>query len=978
MENKSPYDPEPPSKRSSIENLKKASRVKNSSMFEREQKLNYDPAQPVLVERPMANGRPLSMQFQANAFGARSLQGTPSESTQPITVHDLTTASPDPEKAFTLSNAIPQISPSKSNPSPTKSSLSKRTGLNARHMAFDPENGIWSDDEGSAVERTLPEGHGLHLHSKSVTFDQAPPQINEYEMTTPDPSSVASGSRDGSYDSVDEDEDVSFQSIERGSSVDQDDSFDASLEDTDKTPVVMPEDWRFMSPDHANTALAKHEEDVFDSEYGSPAPSAQPGKMELRPHQASVNSVDSNGQARPLPPLPAMLQTKMSQSDSDNTLSDTMERISSGQRGLPSPPQACAVTKSEIRRMSGNSLSMEDRLRLIMLQETQNEKTEVESQRERRMRRAGSKDCSPNQDESFHVSVTVTEEDVESESDMLPDVGNAPRISRESIIRRLRSEQDLYAESAHEDGPGPAVNSQRMVLPDPDVAIPSLEDPTQVTVEETFEETVEEQVVVKEESSDDTDLYSITDYYGRQDGANNDQDDERSDYSQPSLVQQPRMSFEEDQDTPRALSPVREPEKKNLRSEPMSLPAFAEFGEGSSFDLGLESYLTPTPPVEEKPLPDLTHQARKRDSGEEEPLPDLASLRQTIQRPMTPEEALQPPRFYGQNEGSVEPGTPESVIRHPIARSPSPEFDVSELSDEAPAVPLKDDPTVEARLPTLEDRHTSIESQEDQQRSTTSANTQNKRVSSLVQLEIPRDHSDEAIGFGLEKEFDRVVEDQKVAFELSLSRLNYPFPGHLPSSERPAPEEYSRLGVSNPFPRGVPTLKPQGARSLPGDQRARGNHYPIDGNHFANRSPGRQRGYLMRQNTKVVVASNRAEDEAIPMQAESGVSQAANEVAPSQRNISQPTWTAEPWNGKSRRKSIRGVEKSPHKKAVHGPAPPLPGQASNIQDGLVSVQEDEVAEEEAEDFEDGAERGRLFVKVVGLKDLELPLPQGMI
>lgn len=134
----------------------------------------------------------------------------------------------------------------------------------------------------------------------------------------------------------------------------------------------------------------------------------------------------------------------------------------------------------------------------------------------------------------------------------------------------------------------------------------------------------------------------------------------------------------------------------------------------------------------------------------------------------------------------------------------------------------------------------------------------------------------------------------------------------------------------------------------------------------------------MRQNTKVVVANNRIEDESKFAPAATETEQASDEVAQAPRKISQPTWTAEPWNSKSRRKSIRGVDKSPRKKVADGPAPPLPGQASNVHDGLGSVQEDELAEEEAEEFEDGTDRGRLFVKVVGLKDLDLPLPPRMI
>ena len=57
-----------------------------------------------------------------------------------------------------------------------------------------------------------------------------------------------------------------------------------------------------------------------------------------------------------------------------------------------------------------------------------------------------------------------------------------------------------------------------------------------------------------------------------------------------------------------------------------------------------------------------------------------------------------------------------------------------------------------------------------------------------------------------------------------------------------------------------------------------------------------------------------------------------------------------------------------------GPVPPLPGQESAVTGGLEALVEDKVMFGE-EDQEEGIERGRLFVKVVGVKDLELPLPQ---
>ena len=130
----------------------------------------------------------------------------------------------------------------------------------------------------------------------------------------------------------------------------------------------------------------------------------------------------------------------------------------------------------------------------------------------------------------------------------------------------------------------------------------------------------------------------------------------------------------------------------------------------------------------------------------------------------------------------------------------------------------------------------------------------------------------------------------------------------------------------------------------------------------------------MRHNTKVVVASNRVEEDVKPAEVV-----AAMPIEPTPRKISQQTWVTEPWNGKSRRRSIRTAgDTSPRKKGFNAPIPPLPGQASNIQDGLGAVNEDDIAEEEAQDFDEDAERGRLFVKVVGVKDLELPLARGMI
>jgi hypothetical protein len=961
IENRNPYDLEQspvPSKRSSIENLKKASRVKNSSMFAREQKNEYDPAQVLLPDRPLATGRPLTMPIRGNGFGGQGLEGPRKDDALPKAEEDENKNMLELTHKISPPLGVAPLSPSKYNISPAKSSLSKKTGINARQMGFDPENGIWSDEEDSIVERKLPEGRTLHRRGKSVTFDQAPPQINEYEMTTPDPSSVASGSREGSYESVEDEEDMSF---DRGSSLDREDSFDASLEDTDKTPVVLPEDWRFMSPDIANTALVREEDDTFDRDYGSPEPNAQPGSMDRRPHQTSINSIDSNGQPRPLPPLP-----NMSTCEPSSPLSGTLERISSGQRSLPSPPQAAGISKSEIRRMSGSGLSLEDRLKLIMLQDQDREKVNADQLRERKMRRAEQKENSPvRRGHSRNAEIWSSPDTKQSTIGPAEEI----HISRESILRRLSSQQDLQDNTLEESPLSFSSNLSSYLNADPDVAIPSREDPTQIRVEEI----VEESIMIKQEPREEDDLYSVAESYSDQARAQSDGDDTESQYSQASAHALPSPAHDDGQETPRAQSPDREPEKKQMQEiERMSLPLLADFGTGKSFDFGLESYMTLSPPLDKAINGKVqTAQAPFADQN----------------RPMTPQEQLQPPSMsYFDNENTAEPGTPDSVIHRPMSDSPSPEVVEPIATIKAPGSRLKTRPSpTPADLTTMVATRRQVsgqtappQSQESSASPTTgtmqetpsdarSSRDTGKRVSSLVQLDIPQNQSDESLGFGLEKEFDRVVEAQKVAFELSLSRLHYPFHGRFPSSEQALPADTPNL-------KHVLPLKAYGARALPGDQAAWGHRYPMDGSHFANRSPGRQRGYLMRQNTKVVVASNRVEAEVKPTE-----TLQATPAEPTPRKISQQTWVTEPWNGKSRRRSIRTAgEASPRKKGPNAPVPPLPGQANNTQDGLGAVHEDEAAEEEAQDFDENAERGRLFVKVIGVKELELPMARGMV
>jgi hypothetical protein len=56
----------------------------------------------------------------------------------------------------------------------------------------------------------------------------------------------------------------------------------------------------------------------------------------------------------------------------------------------------------------------------------------------------------------------------------------------------------------------------------------------------------------------------------------------------------------------------------------------------------------------------------------------------------------------------------------------------------------------------------------------------------------------------------------------------------------------------------------------------------------------------------------------------------------------------------------------------------MPGMLSNVSNALNDIGENEAHVPELELLEDGSERGRLFVKVIGVKELELPLPRGKI
>ncbi|KAK3333584.1 cell division protein anillin-domain-containing protein [Cercophora scortea] len=917
-----------PTRRSSIERLQKASRVKNSNILALEHKQEYDPTRIPHVERPLAK-------VQGNAFGGTGIGGLRTEN-RPLGHHRSESKNNIPFHSpakpvfapVTASTARPPT-PSKDQGSPVKSSLSN----NRFKSSFDLETGGWSADP-FHEEPELPESTSLHRHAKSVTFDAAPPQVNEYEMVTPDISSIGSNSREGSYESTEDEDEDDHYLMHEGSGLD--DSFDASLEDTDKTPVVGPDDWR-----------QDRNDDPFDN---SPMP--EDSQAVTRPQHNRTGSTNSNGDHRPLPPLPGMSPLTRSLSSSSNGLSATAERMLGAHRSLPSPPPA-TTTKSEIQNIGNGKMTLEERLKLMMLSD--DGKNAAEQQRERRMRRAGHNRTDSQTPERDVKTMTAEEEgeadDTIGELSGLEEYQLPPRISRESILRRVNGNHLTERESDYNfSSPAPSLSPERHAVYDPDVPIPSTEDDTLDFETDDDDEDNEGSVIVKRDHDDDdedVDVYEIPELYQGQDEHGNEkhelEDDTDSHYSDPESLHSGSQEHDSDQtSTPRA-SPVHE---VSMPAEPRNLSGSLELPKDkeNDFTKGLESYMLSKPEEAE-----MASEPEKPKMAEPQPYP---------QRPSTPEDqrprrSLSKPEYDGsgwgdpEDEEEEEPGTPESVIHHPISDSEDEETQDSVAVPEqiatiksASGSKLKTRPSAtpsdimamrEARrnfsrevpsIPPIPERH-------------------RNRISRDMDAEISQSQDDEILqrrpsykkrsltldldlGLSLDKDFERVIEAQKVA----CHQFSLP-------PQTATPSFNSSRQVSTEEETEVPPTE------------------PTDTNITARK----QRGYLMRQNTKLVAASDKETEDF----------RAYRSAGNSPVKAARPqSWTVEPWNGQARKRSLK------KRTGALGSAPPLPGQESNATAFNPVAEEDAASELSAGD---SGERGRLFVKVMGVKDLDLPIPK---
>ncbi|KAK8117657.1 Bud site selection protein BUD4 [Apiospora kogelbergensis] len=984
-----------PTRRSSIERLQKASRVKNSTMFAREQKQEYDPTRVPTIERPLAK-----------------VSNSPYVTT-------------------------PADGPTKDKASPMKSSLSNsrfKSSHDSQPADYFGESILEDDD--------LPWSKTLNRNMKSVTFDNGPPQINEYEMATPDLSSIGTNSREGSYDS-EEDDDEDAYGLYRDEGDLQDDSFDATLEDTDKTPVVGPDEWR------GDNREERFENSPLPEETPSPAATATP-------RHGRTDSTASNGEHRPLPPLPGMGHVRTQSNSSSNGLSATAERMLGTRRDLPTPPPA-AASKSEIQNIGNTKMSLEERLKLMMLSEdtspkaisTDPIKSFAEQQRERRMRRAGTRDRveSPTPDDE-----DVAESEAGDEDETIGDISGLdmdyqlPSISRQSILQRVNGNKAFERDSDYHFNSSPATSPERQLPFNPDVPIDSIEE----SVLEDVAEESESSILLngtEDEKSDVYDLYqrSEDDNQSEIDHPDKDDDNESHYSDEPQKAQQ-----EDDEDsvmTPRAgssgekLSPVIDSGITNFSA---TLPQVNGNNKETEFTRSLQSYMLPKPkeadaftyteshkPEEDageftfteedhKPEQDtdaisytesqVTEEDDDDDASsytESHATEDVNAEADSEHRPATPERSLPKADYDGSGWGSradydgsgwgepeedeiEEPGTPESVIHHPVSDDEYTE-DEDQEEDEGQEEEEEDDempdepptPEIPERVATIKSasgsklktrpsatpadlasmrearRHVSrevppiIPSIPARHQSRLSTNLDEEKAGNGEEDEefIERHPSfkkrsltlDLDLGLSLDQDFERVIEAQKVQLQQNFIQSEFLAASNSPT--RQASRQRKMVVATDRTPGRTPGPKLSNEALL-----------------NANITNRKQRGYLMRQNTKVVTASDKQSEDARDATRSAGNS-------PVKQTARPQSWTVEPWNGRPRQRSTR-KRQAP---SMSGPVPPMPGQESNAT-ALNNVPEEDAAHPELATEECG-ERGRLFVKVMGVKDLDLPLPR---
>lgn len=744
---------------------------------------------------------------------------------------------------------------------------------------------------------------------KSVTFDKQGPEIQEFELVTPEPSIDGSpgDNRDDYSDFSDDDDEVT-----------SDEEYDL-----DSAPVMEPEGWTRITPE---TMPAHVADDSFRS---TPSP---------------------NG-GRPLPPLPGILPNR-ADSASPN-----------GARPLPTVPLDLRHT---------GRLSLEDRMSLMNIHQPDEHPRRASSE-EPLSPSFESRDIHIKEEESIsspvvgksdedeiaeehqeHVSDASSSTPEPTERNTEPETATTEpttfQMSRNIIRRQLEERRDDCEEIEH---------------------IPEAPQSTQPTDEETKYTFARPQfrnsprssprnsdiVIKQEDTSDEEDMYAIPKFnptipprpisrFGAREpdvepepseaSTYNDADDEESHYEDVKLERQP--SFDQESDrysdaTPRGSpAPQRSimdgPILKPTDSPRTSLPDFSSvLGDRNlSTELALPDSGKTTPRPEDHP--EVEHQASRNSS--------MASM---IRGP-SPAPSDQMSYMDDDDTGSV--------IRHHIETDSEEEYTSDEYYDEDE----DDDTATEGRRSPspVPDTAATI-------RAPNGLKTRASATPADIQaMAAARRH---------------VSGDVSIAPPVPRMPLGYRSEGE-PSDDSTESEldDIASLGEEDHSDGEALNRRRSNRMKMPALPVLGEFEFDLKlddlNDEFEKVIEKQKRGYLMRQNTRVIHASSRDIDDE------------PTELEPLKPGHSRgKSWSVEPWRAAGRRRSHRDLNSSSRKRSSNiGPTPPLPGQESAVSRRLPSVSESEGRASLASGDLETGERGRLFVKVVGVKDLALPLPQG--
>ena len=548
---------------------------------------------------------------------------------------------------------------------------------------------------------------------------------------------------------------------------------------------MLPEDWRHMSPGAANTELADALEDPFDVNH---EPRQQPSTL------SRSNSVN-----RPLPPLPPPNDTAADQTDRK------LERSQSFQRTLPTPPRAPSISKQDIISMrEASPMPLEERLRLLSVQRS-TENLRASSALAEQIREESVLEDESQDAESMHEPV-VAEEQAAALPE--PEFRAPSRISRESILCKIHSDaQDssLVFDAENDEDP-----YDEYADLDPDVPIQSRE------TSGNFND-IQAPVLVKDEEEDyeagqDEDADRAVSHAMRVAQELGIEAPHTVDFGRASSVihhvelhhrtqlpvlDLPALEEESYNSTPVESRDVSKSTATTSASHSqsqdtqVSLPDFTSFITGDDLDFGLRSYLSASP--EDRPTPSMSieEDAPKVDN----PTPSAAYH-------------LQPPPALA-SKASFE-SMAESVIHHSITsesesdRSESPEVPEPVATIKATGMKLKTRISStpadiaamaatrrlisgEVKLPVVDDEEEEAADVEednliqadlddegmfddglandigDDLNMIESDQPKVRKPSMKMKLELPIEDNSNDFSFGLDEEFERVMDNQKVS-----------------------------------------------------------------------------------------------------------------------------------------------------------------------------------------------------------------------